>query len=722
MSGCDELERNLSEEAPEQVPEIVQQELKLVANVGKAVAALPDPKAASHAPIVRELERLREVMFSGDEAKDGSALQEQFHHQSAVLEQLRSAGPAVRVDPDTPYFAHMRLREEGRERDLCLGRTTCLAPGVRIVDWRDAPISKIFYRYSQGDEYDEEISGRERIGELIVRRMVRIDAGELIRVQAPEGDFVRDPERPGEWLQREVRRARLAGGEEARALQAHAQDEGLRRRLGSDFAGRVERADKHLPEITGLIDPSQFDLITRPEAGFLVIRGTAGSGKTTVALHRVAYLAYHNRKIDSADTLVVMFSRALRNYVGHVLPSLGLDHVRIVTYPEWVASERRRHFPKLPTTLREDAPALIQRLKLHPLLAAALETQIERVPGQKRWEQALDDWASVLTQDDLLRAKRDETAPGSFSDAEIDRFVAWNRQRLDEFYASLAGDESVSATLDPEDEAILLRAYQLRVGPLKNKRNKPLRFRHVVLDEVQDFSPLEVQVLLDTLGERPSITLAGDTQQHVMQNSGFTSWSEFFRYLGVTGAEVDTLKISYRSSHEIVSFAYSLLGDLQEDDELPEATRSGPPVELFRFSQRGACVAFLADALRELRGQEPNASVAILTPSPEMSRLYYDGLARSEISGLRLVEEEDFSFKSGIEVTDIEQVKGLEFDYVILVEVDAGHYRDSPSARRLLHVGATRAIHQLWITSVGPPSPLIAMLDDSVPDQTGDDG
>jgi DNA helicase-2/ATP-dependent DNA helicase PcrA len=688
---------------------IIVEELALLEKVKAALEQLPDPKQASHAPLVRELERLREVMLSGEEGKDAPALQEQYNHQSAVLEQLRSAGRQAKVDPESPYFAHMRLLEDNQERDLCLGRATCLAKGVRIIDWRDAPISKIFYRYKQGEDYDEEISGRERIGELSVRRMVRIRDGALERIQTPEGDFVVDPGDASRWTRREVEQFRLTPGAAA-PLQSYGEDEGLERRLGSDETGRAQRADKHLPEITGLIDPSQFDLITRPSAGFLVIRGSAGSGKTTVALHRVAYLAFDDPRIDSPDTLVVMFSRALRNYVSHVLPSLGLSRVRIVTYPEWVAKERKRHFPGLPERVRDNTPAVIQRIKLHPILMIALERQVARVPGQKRWEQALDDFASVLTQPELLTSVRDEVAPNAFSDAEIDRFVAWNRERLDELYTALAGDKESPADFDPEDNAILVRAYQLRVGRLKTKKGAPQVLRHVVLDEVQDFSPLEVQVLIDCLGSKPSITLAGDTQQHVMQNSGFTSWEEFFHYLGVEGTTVDTLKISYRSSHEIVDFAYSLLGDLQEDGDAPETTRTGPPVEFFQFGHRGACVAFLGDALRELVDIEPNASIAVLTPSPALSIEYYDGLKRSEIYGLRMVENEEFSFKAGIEICDIEQVKGLEFDYVILVEVDVGHFPNNESARRLLHVGATRAIHQLWLMSVASPSPLLARL------------
>ncbi|MCP4035764.1 MAG: ATP-binding domain-containing protein [bacterium] len=688
---------------------IVDEEHGLLEQVREALSKLPETRAAPQAPLVRELERLRELMISGDEAKDQSALLEQYHHQSAVLDQLQRAGPPVRVDPDSPYFGHLRLQEGDAVRDLCLGKSTCLAKGVRIVDWRDAPISKIFYRYAQGDDFDEEVAGRERIGEVLVRRMVRIREGELERVQAPEGDFLRDPERPEHWVRRGVDRPRLAGGEAA-APRAHDLGAAGDRRLGSDPTGRARRVDKHLPEITGLIDPTQFDLITRPSAGFLVIRGSAGSGKTTVALHRVAYLVFDDPRVDSEDTLVVMFSKALRNYVKHVLPSLGVGSVRIVTYPDWVSEERKRHFPRLPKKPRDDAPAIVQRIKLHPLLAVALEAQVERVHGHNRWEQALDDWASVLTLAPLLLATMERVAPGAFSEPDIEKFVEWNRARVDEVYSHLAGEEDSGAQLDPEDDAILLRAWQLRVGPLQMKGKRPLRYRHVVLDEVQDFSPLEVQVLLGCLGPSKNITLAGDTQQHVMQNSGFTSWSEFFRHLGVEGAEVETLKISYRSSAEIVHFAYSLLGALQEEDESPVATRQGPPVELFQFGHRGECVAFLADALRELRREEPHANVAVLTPKAASSRAYFEGLEQCEIQGLRLVSDEDFAFAPGVEVTEIEQVKGLEFDYVILVDVDAASYRDVPSARRILHVGATRAIHQLWLMAVGPPSPIVAGL------------
>lgn len=691
---------------------IVQEELKLLAQVRERLEARiargdHERNAASEQRIRAELERIREVMRSGEEDKDRSSLLEQWHHQSALLEQLRTSRDSAPVNADTPYFGHLRLREEGREWDLCLGRTSCVEGGLRIVDWRDAPIAKLFYSYRQGEDYEEEIAGREREGEIVARRMVAIERAELRRIQAPEGDFAGDPDRPGEWLHRELATPRLAGGESA-ALRAHETDEADARLGGGGRAGRS--ADRHLPEITGLIDPEQYQLISRPSSGFLIVRGTAGSGKTTVALHRVAFLAYDDPRIDGPETLVVMFSQALRNYVSHVLPSLGLHNVEPRTYRSWEQSARQRHFPRLPAKERDDTPAVVTRAKLHPMMGMALERHVDRTRGRETSEQAFDDWASVLTNRDLLLEVRDSLGNDPFSNNEIDRVVEWNKKHVGAMQDFVAG-ENTSAELDAEDDALLLRAWQLRVGPLRGKGRRPLRYRHIVLDEVQDFSPVEVQVLLGCLDPRGSITLAGDTQQHVVENSGFTSWAEFMSHLGVEGHEVETLKINYRSSAQISKFAFDVLGDLQEDDERPPSSRQGPPVELFHFTDPGACVFFLSEALQTLAEVEPMATVALISPSPEISAQYYAALARSEVPRLRLVRDFEFSFKPGIEITELEPVKGLEFDYVVLLDLNSVHAPNTPRARRALHVAATRAIHQLWVISTDRPSPLLADLE-----------
>jgi len=685
---------------------IVAEELALFEGVRSGLARGPASRVPSEHAIVRELERLRELLFSGSESKDAVALRDQWHRQNSLLKQLRLSRQAPIVDPASPYFAHLRLREGDGERDLCLGRATFVRDGVRIVDWRNAPVSRLFYRYQQGDDYEEEFGGRVRAGLVVARRTVTIRDASLLRVEAPEGAFERETGNQDDWQQLEREAPRLAGGEST-ALRAHGLGDTAPHSLGTDLLGERRRADKRLPEITGLIDPEQFDLIARPSSGFLVIRGTAGSGKTTVALHRIAYLTYDDASINSERTLFTVFSPALRNYVGHVLPALGVDRVRIVTYRDWATEQRRRHFPALPTAVREDTPAIVRRLKLHPVLDVALEEHVRTTPGAASGIQALDDWASVLTREPLLAEVCQREAPGAFSEAQIRSFVEWNRRCNEALAERQRGEADTPTELDAEDDTLLLRAWQLRVGPLRGGGRRPLRYRHVAVDEVQDFSPLEVRVLLQCLDERRSITLAGDTQQHVVSQSGFTSWSDFLYRLGVPGTEIETLRIAYRSSQEIVEFARSVLGALVEDEEPPIVTRRGPPVELFRFTDRGACVAFLADALKRLVREEPLASVAVLTPSRELSVLYHRGLDSSDLAPLRLVESQDFTFAPGVEVTEVEQVKGLEFDYVIVTDVNRDRFPDSQEARRLLHVAATRAVHQLWLVSVGTPSSLL---------------
>jgi len=689
---------------------IVAEEQELHERVRRHLAERAEAPRVDERTLERDLETLREQLVSGRERKDAFALTEQWNRQTALLDQLRRSRQGPVVDPASPYFAHLRLRENGTERDLCLGRATCIERGVRIVDWRHAPVSKVFYRYQQGDEYEEEFGGRTRVGEVTARRTVRIREGVLDRIEAPEGVFLAEADG---WRRVRTERPKLAGGARS-AFRAHA-DDAVERRLGTDLAGARRRADKRLPEITGLIDPAQFELITR-SGGYLAIRGSAGSGKTTVALHRIAYLAYDDSEIDSDRTLFVVFSPALRDYVGHVLPSLGVEGVRIVTFQDWALEQRRRHFPELPAESRADAPALVQRLKLDPVLDDALRRHVEEHPGPATAQQALDDWASVLTRPALLAECAEKRAPGLWRRRDIEQCAEHGRRRNEELFARLAGDDSADGALEPEDDALLLRAWQLRVGPLRARKETPLRYRHVAIDEVQDLSPLEVRVLVGCLDERQSLTLAGDTQQHVQTHSGFTSWSRFLSDLDVEGEALETLRVSYRSSQEIATFAHTLLGPLREEEEPPPATRSGPPVELFRFTDRGACVAFLADALRELVQSEPLASVAVLTPGAEVSAVYHEGLAHSDLPSLRRVAKQDFSFAPGVEVTEIEQAKGLEFDYVVLADASADQYPDTHEARRRLHVGATRAVHQLWLTSVGTPSPLLAELDGDVGD------
>jgi DNA helicase-2/ATP-dependent DNA helicase PcrA len=695
------------------LPPIVQEELGLLDKVQTLLAQTPFDLPPSEQDTVTELVRIRDEIQSAKD-EDKAALMQQYEHHYALLSQMRATRDRPQVDPASPYFAHLRLEEtsprgEVRRRDLFLGKATRIDGGLRIVDWRNAPISRVFYTCQQGDDFEEELADRTVEGKLLVRRTVTIRRGNLERVDAPEGRFALTE--GGEWTVRTVDRPRMMGGQQSSATHLHsvrAAGTASARRLGTDTSGQTQRADKHLPDIAGLIDPEQFDLITRPSGGFLVIRGTAGSGKTTVALHRIAWLAFNDPKIDSRDTLFLVFSRALRDYVSRVLPGLGIHRVLPLTFPDWARDQRMRHLPKLPKRLRDDTPEIVNRLKLHPATMVALERYIQGSEHPATAEQVIDDWSTVLTEISVLGPVIRELAADAFSEDELARAVSWCRDRHEELLAWLDREPESTGELDAEDDALLLRAWQLRVGPLRRADGfGNIRYRHVCIDEVQDFSPIEVRVLLDCLDDDKSITLSGDTQQHVMAHAGFTSWANFFSWLGVQGTAVETLKVAYRSSRPIVQLALGVLGDLREDGEPPMVVREGPPVEVFPFTDHGAVVAFLADTLRQLVHEEPLANVALITPNQSLAETYEAGLRAADVPRLRRVVDEGFSFQPGVEIVEVSDVKGLEFDYVVILEASANNYPDTPNSRRQLHVAATRAIHQLWVTSVGPLSPVL---------------
>jgi DNA helicase-2/ATP-dependent DNA helicase PcrA len=675
----------------DQLPPIVQEELGLLADVHERLGRANSDEGASEDEIIAELRRIQEDIHTA-KTEDKAAMEAQYEHNCRLLEQLRRGKQTDGIDPASPYFAHLATVQEGRRADVLLGRATCLDNGLRIVDWRHAPVARVYYRYQEGDEYEEDIGPRVISGKVVTRRSVSISSARLDRVQAPQGTFQRDGET---WATTRTVAPRLAaGGTGTSVLTAPAHQ-----RMGS---GRASRADKHLPDIAALIDPEQFELITRPDSGPVVIRGGAGSGKTTVALHRIAWLAFANpSRFAGHRMMVVVWGRALRDYVSRVLPNLAVYGVPVVTWSDWSRKLVERHFPWLPSHANANTPAVVSKVKLHPLLPRALERLVAGRKAAPSGDSAFEDWKLLVSDARLIQGL------GGLTESEVATYMNHIRAQLDQLARRREErDKSAEPWLDEEDDAILLRAWQLRAGDLRSKSGA-VRFSHVMVDEVQDFSPMEVAVLLGVCDKHRCITLAGDTQQHILEQGGSEAWSSLLDSLGIEGKALSTLKVSYRSTRQITTFARDILGSLAEDEGPPLTTREGAPVELFPFPEHGACVDFLGGALRDLLRAEPLASIAVITPDEETARMYHQGLERMEVPLLRLVRDQAFAFAPGVDVVDVRQVKGLEFDYVVVVGASADHWPDRPGSRRLLHVAATRAIHQLWVMWTGTPTPLV---------------
>ncbi|HTL36982.1 MAG TPA: hypothetical protein VL326_27790, partial [Kofleriaceae bacterium] len=212
-------------------------------------------------------------------AEDLPPLIEQMTRLAALKARL-GGGRSLPVDITSPYFAHLRLKEAGKSRDVLVGKRGFIdrEANVQIVDWRNAPVSRIYYRYEEGDDYEEEIAGRRVEGVVEARRNVSIHKGNLRRIGTPQGTYLKDSR--GSWVQAVGQIAPVLHGGMGKAARPVAKA-GEKGKLGIHHG--VARADKALPEIAALIDKEQFELITQPSSGIVVIQGGAGSGKTTVA-------------------------------------------------------------------------------------------------------------------------------------------------------------------------------------------------------------------------------------------------------------------------------------------------------------------------------------------------------------------------------------------------------------------------------------------------------
>jgi DNA helicase-2/ATP-dependent DNA helicase PcrA len=758
---------------------VVGEELRLLGIVKSAIGAARAASATASVTRSNDGARLLELRDQAATAKpeDLPSIFEQMHNIGALQAQ-RGKGAAGVLDMQSPYFGHLRLEENGKRRDILIGPRSYVdsEAGVRVVDWRHAPVSRIYYRYREGEDYEEELGDRMIEGVVLARRGVTISKGELSRVSAPQGTFVRDSS--GKW--------RRATADAARLVTKRAWDKEKNEKAGATLGVEpARREDKHLPAIASLLDPTQFDLVTRSD-GLVVVQGGAGSGKTTVGLHRVAYLAFADPSRFRPDRMMVVVPHdALRHYVERVLPSLGVEGVRITTFNRFADRILPDLFPNVPSKRNDETPAIVMRVKEHAAMLRAVEKMAPRKHDEldSVVERAMQKWPDGEKVIAAWKATRnDPTAP----DGRVSIFAAWSvgKRRIanaveasslpdttrgaleplgrdlrsrsrsvlgawDELLTSRAGftemfsnpqtgEETFSSTqldqahewclkrarvlsegerdgdaagLDAEDVPILLRLWQLLRGPLADANGQPLRYAHLFVDEVQDATPIALRVLLDLTTKDQSVTLAGDTAQRMLSDDnggGEFNWPKLLSELHVEHAMLEPLRVSYRSTAEITAFARAVLGPLAHaGDEEPIVTRNGPPVELFTFASPGECVAFLADALRELARTDPSANIAIVSRFPEQADVYFEGLSRAEVPRVHRIAAQDFTWEAGVDVTDVRQTKGLEFDEVILIETSYSSYPETAPARHALYVGATRAANQLWCTTTGRPSVLV---------------
>lgn len=605
----------------------------------------------------------------------------------------------------TPYIAHLRVREGAVDKDYLLGRVNYLKPseGVRIVDWRTAPVAQIFYRYREGDEYEESFPGRVAEGVVQARRIVVVQQGRLRRIVGDDHLLACDEQ--GHWHLEDRGALSLQAGGAGTAVRPGSLG------VGVGTEGRARQAD-----VTALLDAEQFDAVATPPERALLVLGTAGSGKTTVALHRLARIAaLAPERYPLADMAVLVPEEGLARLSRRLLAPLGVGDAQVRTLDSWSSRLAMEVFgSSLPPSCPE-TPALVTGLKRHPALYHALTARFARLKPANAKVSILLRRLTELYTDRAFLAEVVDASAGELPRSAIEEMVRHTMLQLaDPIRRQLASitvaerkraidgraieegtPEELAGTVDIDDLPILLFLKAWRAGLQMPS------FAHLVLDEAEDFSLFELYVIGKLLPSTPSLTVAGDEAQQT--SSSFAGWGTLLETLGAKGAATCHLALSYRCPQPVVDLAQRLLGSMATEAR-GFAKQGGVPVGRFHFPEESQAQLFLAGAISDLAGREPRASVAVIAQSRGAAKRFHELLG--DLRQARLVLEGEFSFEPGIDVTDVDNAKGLEFDYVIVPDASAEAYPDTDEARRRLHVAVTRTSHQLWLVSSGTRTPL----------------
>ena len=276
-----------------------------------------------------------------------------------------------------PYFGRVVTTEEdGREVAFLIGKKSNIQSG--IVDWRNGPISSLYFNYQQGEEFFEEINERERSGKIKLRRSYRVEGGKLVQIDTPEGVYHSD-RNGGGWQKIDI-------------------DE----EIAAHKSRSISSQDKKLPNILSLITKDQFELITTDPDRPVIIQGSAGSGKTTVALHRLAWLLHKENSYASPEkTRVLVMNKSLQIYVDSTLPSLGIHGVETSTFNSWALSIIRKATRGKAYFKFHKLPDFVEKIKFSEEILSAISRQVEKQSQRtdqwirdtfSRWPQLVKQW------------------------------------------------------------------------------------------------------------------------------------------------------------------------------------------------------------------------------------------------------------------------------------------------------------------------------------------
>ncbi|MFK2085791.1 HelD family protein [Bacteroides fragilis] len=589
-----------------------------------------------------------------------------------------------------PYFGRIDFRERsGKVIPIYIGIHTFYDSESRttlIYDWR-APISSMFYDYELGEASFQSPSG-EITGEISLKRQYRIRAGKM--------EFMIES-----------------------ALTVH--DDILQKELSAN-------ADDKMKNIVATIQREQNRIIRNEEARTLIIQGVAGSGKTSIALHRIAYLLYAFKgSISSQDILIISPNKVFADYISNVLPELGEETVP-ETSMEQILSEVLDHkykyqsfFQQVNELLTKPTPDFIERIeykssfdfiasldrfilyienhyfraedvKLTKHITVPAEFikeqfhRFHRYPMRQRFE-AMTDY--ILDMMKVQYAFTVTTAERNFLKKEIKRMFTGNNdlQVYKDFFDWVGKPEMVkirkNRMLEYSDLAPLAYLHIALEGGIKNS------VKHLLIDEMQDYSIIQYKVIQKLYPCRR--TVLGDASQSV--NPYGSSTADMIQKALVTG-EVMKLCKSYRSTYEITDFAQKI----RTNTDLEPVARHGEKPQVIHYKNEKEELSGILDLISVYR-ESVYKSLGIICKTETQAKVIANEL-KQYADDIHFLSNQSSAFVQGIIITSAHMAKGLEFDEVIIPQADDNNYH-SEIDRNMLYVAATRAMHRLTLTYSG---------------------
>lgn len=561
----------------------------------------------------------------------------------------------------------------------------------------------------------------------------------------------------------------------------------------------AQSADDKMHPIITSIQREQNEIIRDENHQIILVEGAAGSGKTSVALHRIAFLLYHDRETVSGKNILILSpNRLFSDYIANVLPEMGEENVLQMTFQDYYA----RSIAHFPLELETRASHLETVLSDICQNKCSLRTFNIRFKSAKDFEQILLDylhwiqtnfvenyppiefrnqlifdkkeWAKYYLQSfsimpaavrlkkirkiiqsrlqPFIQAVREEKEAEivaryeEISERRIKaraRLAAWKVfsplikkiEKLTELnpwyeYRKLFADNrllvhSSAKTVFPDEwQAIQKQTLSfLDIGILPYEDIPPFLYfcgvlqgfpqgrniKHVVIDEAQDYTLLEYKILA-AIFQHSTWTIVGDPAQAVHPFLNTADFKEISTIIGNKNSFSFRLTRSYRSTKQIQSFCQGLLPNVKIDT----INRSGPLPLVTKVKNTRDLPTALLKAITNIRNEGWH-SIGIICKTAKAAKNIFSVM--KEHIGLDLISNEDDEFNRGIVVIPSYLAKGLEFDAVLAINVDASNYACNEE-RQILYIICTRALHQLSLFYIGTLSPFITEIDKNLYHET----